>query len=203
MLSKELIEAAHRAVRDERQRQQETLAEFTTEREWAAALARINDRQRATLNSWARAVAAIPQTGKSVFVKRAHAQRLLGVCLSSIPAWVVSLSRLHETIEPVPGLLDVAIVDEASQCWIDSLVLFYLPHATAHRALGRRSMLRRTRNRQLVAAVLVRRPRRTEARPLVDLSDFQSAKLSDFRPALRIRGILANVRITAGSVGSS
>src|SRR5688572_26965166 len=31
---------------------------------------------------------------------------------------------------------------------------------------------------------LVRRPRRTEARPLVDLSDFQSAELSDFGPAL-------------------
>src|SRR5687768_18475004 len=30
----------------------------------------------------------------------------------------------------------------------------------------------------------VRRPRRPEARPLVDLSDFQSAELSDFRPAL-------------------
>jgi len=29
-----------------------------------------------------------------------------------------------------------------------------------------------------------RRPRRPEARPLVDLSDFQSAQLSDFRPAL-------------------
>ena len=34
------------------------------------------------------------------------------------------------------------------------------------------------------AAVPVRRPRRTEARPLADLSDFQSADLSDFRLAL-------------------
>jgi len=34
------------------------------------------------------------------------------------------------------------------------------------------------------AVALVRRPRRTEARPLVDLSDSQSAELSDFRPAL-------------------
>src|SRR5690242_17140276 len=34
------------------------------------------------------------------------------------------------------------------------------------------------------AAALVRRPRRSEARPLVDLSDFQPAELSDFGPAL-------------------
>jgi hypothetical protein len=35
-----------------------------------------------------------------------------------------------------------------------------------------------------VAGDLVRRPRRTEARPLVDLSDFHPAELSDFGPAL-------------------
>ncbi|MEQ1908974.1 MAG: AAA domain-containing protein [Vicinamibacterales bacterium] len=126
MLSAERIEATHRAVREERQRQQEILAELSCDKAWSAALARINDLQRATLTAWARAVAAIPQTGKSIFTKRAHAQRLLAGCLSSIPAWVVSLNRLYETVEPVPGLFDVAIVDEASQCWIDSLVLFYL-----------------------------------------------------------------------------
>src|SRR5687767_13600301 len=31
---------------------------------------------------------------------------------------------------------------------------------------------------------LVRRPRRTEARPLAELSDFQPAEVSDFGPAL-------------------
>jgi len=33
-------------------------------------------------------------------------------------------------------------------------------------------------------AAVVRRPRRPEARPLVDLSDLQRSVLSDFRPAL-------------------
>jgi hypothetical protein len=126
MLSKERIEAMHRAARDERQGEQELLSELTATKAWAAALQRINDLQRATLTTWAQAVAAIPATGKNVFAKRAAAQRLLGGCLSSIPAWVVSLSRLYETVNPVPGLFDVAIVDEASQCWLDSLVLFYL-----------------------------------------------------------------------------
>ena len=89
-------------------------------------LFRSGDIHRANLVSWTKAVAAIPNTGKSVFAKRAAAQELLGRCLSSIPAWVVSLNRLYETVDPVPGLFDVAIVDEASQCWLDSLVLFYL-----------------------------------------------------------------------------
>jgi very-short-patch-repair endonuclease len=126
MLSAERIEAVHRAARDERHRQQETLAQLTSARAWAKALQRINDIRRATLTSWAQAVARIPATGPNVFIRRAQAQRLLGGCLDTIPAWVVSLGRLYETIDPVPGLFDVAIVDEASQCWLDSLVLFYL-----------------------------------------------------------------------------
>jgi very-short-patch-repair endonuclease len=126
MLSDERIEASHRAARDERQRQQETLAEVTSTRAWARALERITDLRRATLTGWAQAVARIPASGPNVFIRRAQAQRLLGGCLDSIPAWVVSLGRLYETVDPAPGLFDVAIVDEASQCWLDSLVLFYL-----------------------------------------------------------------------------
>lgn len=126
ILSKERIEATHRAAREERQRQQDLLAQITSAKAWLGALRRINDRQRATLTAWAQAVASIPASGKNVFRKRANAQRLLGGCLSSIPAWVVSLGRLYETVEPTPGLFDVAIIDEASQCWLDSLVLFYL-----------------------------------------------------------------------------
>jgi very-short-patch-repair endonuclease len=126
MLSKERIEAEHRAARDERQRVQETLAELTSARAWSGALERIDDLRRATLTAWAQAVARIPATGPNVFMRRAQAQRLLGGCLDAIPAWVVSLARLYETIEPTPGLFDIAIVDEASQCWLDSLVLFYL-----------------------------------------------------------------------------
>ena len=126
ILSREKIEALHRAARDEQQRQQETLAELTSVRAWSEALQRINDLRRATLTAWAQAVARIPASGRNVFTRRAQAQRLLGGCLSTIPAWVVSLGRLYETVEPTPGLFDVAIVDEASQCWLDSLVLFYL-----------------------------------------------------------------------------
>ena len=51
---------------------------------------------------------------------------------------------------------------------------------------GKRSMRRRIPSPLHVVGALVRRPRRTEARPLVDLSDFQSAELSDFGPALTI-----------------
>jgi very-short-patch-repair endonuclease len=126
VLSAERVEATHRESRDQRQRCQDLLAELTAVKAWAGALSRITDRRRASLVAWARAVARIPKTGLSVFRRRAEAQRLLGDCLDTIPAWIVSLGRLYETVRPEPGLFDVAIVDEASQCWLDSLTLFYL-----------------------------------------------------------------------------
>jgi hypothetical protein len=120
------VEAIHRAARDERLRIQDILSRITAERAWLSALQRIDDLRRASLVAWAKAVSNIPATGLSVFRKRAVAQALLGKCLDAIPAWVVSLGRLYETVEAKPGLFDVAIVDEASQCWLDSLVLLYL-----------------------------------------------------------------------------
>lgn len=126
ILSGEKIEATHRDSRNEKVRIQDLLSQLTAERAWSEALERIDDRRRASLVAWVNAVGNIPATGLSVFRKRAVAQAFLGRCLNAIPAWVVSLGRLYETVEAKPGLFDVAIVDEASQCWLDSLVLFYL-----------------------------------------------------------------------------
>ena len=126
ILSSEKVEATHRAARDQKVRLQELLGQLTAERAWLRSLERIDDLRRASLIAWAKAVSSIPATGLSVFRKRAVAQGFLRRCLDAIPAWVVSVGRLYETVEAKPGLFDVAIVDEASQCWLDSLVLFYL-----------------------------------------------------------------------------
>ncbi|HXH07982.1 MAG TPA: AAA domain-containing protein [Vicinamibacterales bacterium] len=126
VLSQERIEATDRAAREERNRAQDLLRDIAAARAWHAALERIDDRMRAALVGWTQAVAHIPATGKSVFRRRAVARSYLGKCLEAIPAWVVSLGRLYETVDARPGMFDIAVVDEASQCWLDSLVLFYL-----------------------------------------------------------------------------
>ena len=120
------LDAVNRNVLSLRQRAQDELKELTAARAWKTALDRISDLRRASLVAWTRAVAAIPATGMSVFRRRAAARRYLSGSLEAIPAWVVSLSRLYETVEPKAGLFDIAIVDEASQCWLDALLLFYL-----------------------------------------------------------------------------
>lgn len=126
VLSRERIEAVERAARDQRERIQDLTRELTAARAWYFALERIDDGRRSSLVRWTQAVANIPRTGMGVFRRRAVARTFLGKCLDAIPAWVVSLPRLYDTVQAEPGMFDIAIIDEASQCWLDSLVLFYL-----------------------------------------------------------------------------
>jgi very-short-patch-repair endonuclease len=57
---------------------------------------------------------------------RREAQKHLNRCREAVPAWVMPLHRVWDTVEPAPGIFDVIIVDEASQCGFDGLPLFYL-----------------------------------------------------------------------------
>ncbi len=54
------------------------------------------------------------------------AQRHLNQCREAVPAWVMPLHRVWDTVTPAPEIFDVVIVDEASQCGIEALPLFYL-----------------------------------------------------------------------------
>ena len=124
--SQEGVGAVERAAKAERRRAEDLVGQLAAAKAWRQALVRIDEHTRGFLVAWQQAVRNIPATGKSVFRKRATARGYLDKCLGAIPAWVVPLNRLYETVEPAPGLFDVAIVDEASQCWLDSLILFYL-----------------------------------------------------------------------------
>src|SRR5690606_15805569 len=47
-------------------------------------------------------------------------------CRVAVPAWVMPLHRVYETVEAGPGIFDDIIVDEASQCGPEALPLLYL-----------------------------------------------------------------------------
>jgi len=50
----------------------------------------------------------------------------LDQCREAVPAWVMPLHRVWDTVAAVPGMFDVIIVDEASQCGLEALPLLYL-----------------------------------------------------------------------------
>lgn len=65
-------------------------------------------------------------TGKHAHHHRRKAQEHLNQCREAVPAWLMPLYRVWDTISPAPGMFDVIIVDEASQCGFEALPLFYL-----------------------------------------------------------------------------
>jgi transcription elongation GreA/GreB family factor len=65
-------------------------------------------------------------TGKHAPRHRREAQKHLNECREAVPAWVMPLHRVWDTVDPAPGIFDMIVVDEASQCGFEAIPLFYL-----------------------------------------------------------------------------
>lgn len=94
---------------------------------WAFCFSRLKDNHRRHMVGWQQSMRKLGKaTGKYAPVHRKDAQYHLSECRDAIPAWIMPLHRIWDTVYPAPGLFDVVIVDEASQCGFESLPLFYL-----------------------------------------------------------------------------
>ncbi|MBL8964363.1 MAG: AAA family ATPase [Phycisphaeraceae bacterium] len=99
----------------------------SAERAWHSCLSSMSPAHQQHLNAWRQAIKKIGKgTGKHAGHWRRVAQGELEQCREAIPAWVMPLYRVFESVKPAPGIFDVVIVDEASQCGPESLILFYL-----------------------------------------------------------------------------
>ena len=64
-------------------------------------------------------------TGRHAPKYRREAQRHLNECKGAIPAWIMPLHRVWDAVRPSPGVFDLVIVDEASQCGWQAIPLLY------------------------------------------------------------------------------
>lgn len=96
-------------------------------RAWKAFFERLDEKTVQSLNAWTRAVDRIGKgTGKHAYRHRRTARQYLMDCVPRIPAWVMPLHKLWDSVDAVPGLFDTVIVDEASQAGVDALALLLL-----------------------------------------------------------------------------
>jgi very-short-patch-repair endonuclease len=104
-------------------------------RDLAAAMAwkhcfapeRFTEGVRQHLEAWAKAVVRVGKgTRPRAALHRRAAQDHMRECRSAIPAWIMPLYRVAETVRPGVDLYDVVIVDEASQSGPEALFLHYL-----------------------------------------------------------------------------
>jgi hypothetical protein len=103
------------------------LAHIASLKAWSFCFTRMNEEHRRHMEAWQQEIRKIGKgTGKYAPVHRREAQRHLNECREAVPAWVMPLHRVWDTVDPSPGMFDVIIVDEASQCGFEAIPLFYL-----------------------------------------------------------------------------
>ncbi|WP_406442828.1 hypothetical protein [Streptomyces sp. NBC_00631] len=90
-------------------------------------VSRMTTKHKQALAAYASAVANAGQ-GTTGYGKRhqRHARSAMQTAQGAVPAWIMPLSRVAETISPEPDSFDVVIVDEASQVGLDGLLLLWL-----------------------------------------------------------------------------
>jgi very-short-patch-repair endonuclease len=94
---------------------------------WSFCFSRLKEDHRRHMEAWQQSMRRLGKgTGLHAARHRREAQEHLNKCRAAVPAWVMPLHRVWDTVDPAPGMFDVIIVDEASQCGVDALPLFYL-----------------------------------------------------------------------------
>lgn len=109
------------------ERVRRTLTELAAERAWYALTMAMTPPKRKQLIAWAQWVRKIGKgKGRRAPEARRNAQAHLDQCRDAIPAWVMPLYRVAETINPLGEPFDVAIIDEASQSDAEAILLAFL-----------------------------------------------------------------------------
>ncbi len=103
------------------------IAKLAALRAWSFCFSRLKEDHRRHMEAWQQSMRWLGKgTGKHAPRHRREAQAHLNACREAVPAWVMPLHRVWDTVYPIPSMFDVIIVDEASQCGVEALPLFYL-----------------------------------------------------------------------------
>ena len=103
------------------------IAKLASLHAWSFCFSRLKEDHRRHMEAWQQSMRRLGKgTGKHAHRHRREAQGHLNECREAVPAWVMPLHRVWDTVYPAPGMFDVIIVDEASQCGVEALPLFYL-----------------------------------------------------------------------------
>ncbi len=105
----------------------EARAELASALAWHHLFTRMQDADAQHLQAYAEAMRKLGKgTGKYAATHRANAQKHLTECQAAVPAWIMPLYQVAQTVSIEPNRFDVVIVDEASQAGIEAMHLFFL-----------------------------------------------------------------------------
>ncbi|MFC2177365.1 AAA domain-containing protein [Actinomycetota bacterium] len=109
------------------QRRRAVVTELVSAQAEVHAVERLGQAEMQALRQYALMVQKLGRgTGRYAPLRRKQARDALQACRSAIPAWIMPIYRVAQTLEIGPDLFDVVIIDEASQAGVEALFLQYL-----------------------------------------------------------------------------
>ena len=132
---KELVEKPYESLQEDLLEKSEELnkltAELVTKKTWYNIVKFIEEKDNLAvsqaLRGWKQTIQKIGKgTGKNTVLYKKHAKEKMLLCQKIVPAWIMPLNKVFDTLNPVENKFDIVIVDEASQSDISSLILLYM-----------------------------------------------------------------------------
>ena len=79
------------------------------------------------LRGWEQTIQKIGKgTGKNAPLYRKQAKEKMATCQKAVPAWIMPMNKVIDTLNPTENKFDIIIIDEASQSDLSSLILLYM-----------------------------------------------------------------------------
>lgn len=127
MADPSLEDSLTQKVEKARQDASHALTRLAAEKAWKSCMESMTESNFQSLMAWRKAIDRVGKgTGKYVERNRRLAKERLEECRGAIPAWVMPLYKVLDTVDVHPGIFDVAIIDEASQSGPEALFLSFI-----------------------------------------------------------------------------
>ncbi len=132
---KELAEKPYESLQENILEKSEELkkltSELVTKKTWYNIIKFIEEKDNLAisqaLRGWKQTIQKIGKgTGKNTALHKKHAKEKMLLCQKVVPAWIMPLNKVFDTLNPVENKFDIVIIDEASQSDISSLILLYM-----------------------------------------------------------------------------
>jgi very-short-patch-repair endonuclease len=102
-------------------------ADLVEKRAWAQQIRRTSLEQRRALQGWRELMRKVGKgTGKRAPRLLAEARKLIPICQTAVPVWIMPLSYVARNFDMKRNRFDVVIIDEASQADITALMAVYM-----------------------------------------------------------------------------
>ena len=125
--SQEDIDSLQEQLDKEQHQERQLVAELVTNLTWQRQIERVSPEQRQALVAWSQAMRRYGRgTGKHAQYHLANARSAMQEAQAAVPVWIMPLHRVVQSFSPPhPGMFDVIMVDEASQCDIRAISVLY------------------------------------------------------------------------------